>query len=115
MQKDDSLVAVNKAADGGPSTAGVGFFRRDGLLYRRWQPPGQDSELLVVEQLVLPQACQPTVLALAHTIPLAGHLGRDKTARRVLQRFYWPTLFCDVADYCKHCADCQRAGNQRVR
>ena len=74
-----------------------------------------DSELLVVEQLDLPQVCRPTVLALAHTIPLAGHLGRDKTARSVLQRFYWPTLFRDVADYCKRCADCQRAGNQRVR
>ena len=116
MQKEeDSLVAVNKAADRVPNTAGMGFFRWDGLLYRRWQPPGQDSELLVVEQLVLPQACRPNVLALAHTIPLAGHLGKDKTAWRVLQWFYWPTLFRDVVDYCKHCADCQRAGNQRVR
>ena len=68
-----------------------------------------------MEQLDLPQVCRPTVLALAHTIPLAGHLGRDKTARRVLQRFYWPALFRDMADYCKRCADCQRAGNQRVR
>ena len=68
-----------------------------------------------MEQLVLPQACRPTVLALAHTIPLAGHLGRDKIARRVLQRFYCPTLFRDVANYCKHCANCQRAGNQKVR
>lgn len=108
-------MAVNKVADGDPSTAGVGFFRRDGLLYRRWQRPGQDSEALAVEQLVLPQACRPTVLALAHTIPLAGHLGRDKIARRVLQRFYCPTLFRDVANYCKHCANCQRAGNQKVR
>lgn len=97
QKEDDTLVAVNTAADGDPSTAGVGFFRRDGLLYRRWQPPGQNSEALVVEQLVLPQACQPT----------SGHLGRDKTARRVLQWFYWPTLFRDMANYCKHCTDCQ--------
>ena len=108
-------MAVNKVADGDPSTAGVGFFRRDGLLYRRWQRPGQDSEALAVEQLVLPLACWPTVLALTHTIPLAGHLGRDKIAQRVLQRFYWPTLFRDVANYCKHCANCQRAGNQKVQ
>ena len=103
QKEDDTLVAANNAADGDPSTAGVGFFRRDGLLYRRWQLPGQDSEALAVEQLVLPQACRPTVLALAHTIPLAGHLGSDKITRRVLQRFYWPTLFRDVANYCKHC------------
>lgn len=29
---DDTLAAVHKAADGEPSTAGVGFLRRGGLL-----------------------------------------------------------------------------------
>lgn len=87
LQKaDESLASIHKAADGECSTAGVGFFRRGGLLYRRWEPPGRKIEELAVEQLVLPQALRSAVLTLAHTIPLAGHLGRDKTAQRVLQR-----------------------------
>ena len=49
---------------------------------------------MAVEQLILPKQCCKTVLHLAHTIPLAGHMGRDKTTRRILQRFYWPTI-CD--------------------
>lgn len=56
-----------------------------------------------VEQLVMPRMCRRTVLELAHEIPLAGHMGKEKTRRRILQRFYWPTLYKDVADFCKSC------------
>ena len=112
---DDTLEAANKAADREPDTAGVGFFRRDGLLYRRWTPPGRSSEERSVEQLVIPRTCRQTVLNLAHTIPLAGHLGRDKMTKRVLQRFYWPTLYWDVAEYYRSCGECQKTCGQRVR
>ena len=93
QEKDKTLQNLDKG------THGQMFFKKNGLLYRRWQPRQQTAE--PVEQLVLPQACRKPVLELAHTIPLAGHMGRDKTARRVQQRFYWPTLFKDVADYCQ--------------
>lgn len=72
------------------STEGVGFFYKDGLLFRRWVPFGRDKEDMAVEQLVLPRACRGTVMGLAHSIPLAGHLGKKKTTERILQRFYWP-------------------------
>ena len=109
MQRaDKTLVAVREAAEGTPSTAGGGFFKRDDLIYRRWTPPGHNTEEMAVEQLVLPQECRRTVLHIAHTIPLAGHLGKDKTAHRILQRFYWPTLYRDVAELCRTCEDCQK-------
>lgn len=68
------------------------FFYREGLLYRRWLPPGRNGKEMAVEQLVLPKSCRETVMRVAHCIPLAGHLGKNKTARRLLQRFYWPTI-----------------------
>ena len=52
---DETLAAVGKAAEGTPSTAGGGFFKRDGLIYRRWTPPGHNTEEMAVDQLVLPQ------------------------------------------------------------
>ena len=58
---------------------------------------------------MLPEQCRQGVLQLAHTIPLAGHLGKDKTAQQILQRFYWPTLYKDVADYCRCCEICQKS------
>ena len=93
QQSHESLAAVRKAAKGEDSTAGGGFFERDGLLYRRWIPPGRGGEDMATEQLVLPASCRQAVLNLAHEIPLAGHMGQRKTAKRVLQRFYWPTVW----------------------
>ena len=69
-----------------------------------------------MEQLVLPQHCCRAVFELAHSIPLAGHLGKKKAAQWLLQRFYWPTLFKDVNEYCRGCAECQKTapGRQAV-
>ena len=112
---DPTLDTVRKAASGHPSTAGVGFFERDGLVYRRWKRPGRNLEDSGVDQLVLPLQCRGVVLKMAHDIPLAGHLGKEKTAQRILQRFYWPTLYHDVAEYCRGCAVCQKSSHHRVR
>ena len=38
-----------------------------------------------------------------------------KTASRIMQRFYWPTLFRDVADFCWSCSQCQKASHRRER
>lgn len=43
--------------------------------------------------------CQK-VFQLAHSIPVAGHMERDRTLQRIQQRFYWPSLFWDVEAYC---------------
>ena len=76
QETDTTLEAVRRAAGGEACSARVGFFRRDGLVYRRWTPPGRDAEDMVVEQLVLPLQCRKTTLQLAHDIPLAGHMRR---------------------------------------
>lgn len=68
---DTTLEAVRRAADGQPCSAGIGFFRRDGLLYCLWIPPGRDEEM-ATEQLVLPVQCRKAVLEVAHDIPLSG-------------------------------------------
>ena len=115
LQRDDNtLAAVRQAAEGHPCTAGIGFFKRDGLIYRRWVPPGCDEEM-GVEQLVLPKRCRKAVLEIAHEIPLAGHMGRTKTSQRILRRFYWPTLFKDVAEFCRGCEQCQKSTKRGVQ
>ena len=108
QDEDPSLQAACRAADGEPNTAGTGFFRRNGLLYRKYCPPGgEDDDPRAVEQLVLPTKCRMPVVKLAHDIPLSGHLGKRKTRDRILQRFYWPSLYRDVAKYCQACEQCQ--------
>lgn len=56
------------------------------LLYRQWIPSREVSG--------------SSFEAGTQHVPLAGHLGRDKITRRILERFYWPTVHRDVAEYC---------------
>ena len=109
QETDPSLEDARRIADGEPALTGHKFCRQDGLLYRQYTPPMKSDNPTVVEQLVLPNQCRQEVLKLAHSIPLAGHLGKQKTAQRILQRFYWPSLYKDVANYCKSCPECQKA------
>ena len=109
QETDPSLEVVRNAVDKKESATGVSFGIKDGLMYRVvMMLLGGDSEPYARDQLVLPSRCRSVVMELAHSIPLAGHLGKNKTTDRVLQRFYWPTLRKDVADFCKRCETCQK-------
>ncbi|XP_011312928.1 nascent polypeptide-associated complex subunit alpha, muscle-specific form-like [Fopius arisanus] len=41
-------------------------------------------------------------------LPQAGHLGVDKTYRRLYEAYYWPNMFRDVVAFVRHCDICQR-------
>lgn len=43
-----------------------------------------------------------------HDVPLAGHLGMDKTYRSARRLFFWPCLYSDVCRYIASCDSCQR-------
>lgn len=66
-----------------------------------------------VKRLVVPGACRPMIMHLAHTVPWAGHLGRNKTYLRIASRFFWPSMYSDVQNYCKTCPTCQKTCNVR--
>uniref|UniRef100_A0A803JIM9 Gypsy retrotransposon integrase-like protein 1 n=1 Tax=Xenopus tropicalis TaxID=8364 RepID=A0A803JIM9_XENTR len=79
------------------------------LLYRV-EKRGDD----IHKQLLVPQAFRNTVLRLAHSHVLGGHLGVEKTKERVLRRFYWPGVFAAISNYCSSCPDCQRTAPQKA-
>ncbi|XP_064389549.1 uncharacterized protein LOC135337548 [Halichondria panicea] len=118
QESDATLVKVRDYASSQPEDRTEGenvfFYRKDGLLYRHWQPRkrGKDG-VQAVEQLVLPTQCRQLVLRLAHDVPTAGHLGVTKTRNRVLQRYYWPGVFKEVTEYCTTCEVCQRSRGRR--
>ena len=112
MQKEDPTLAVVREMANETTTPQVNsFYWEDGLMYRKWQPRGQEKE--EVDQIILPKECRQKVLELAHAIPLAGHLGKKKTTERITRRFYWPTLHRDIADYCRSCETCQKFRRQQ--
>ena len=115
QQKDQSLDHTRQIAKGEQEPDGrVSFHYADGLLYRRWRPKGSEvGDVRTCDQRVPPGKCRPIVMMLAHDIPLAGHLGVTKTKDRILQRYYWPGIFGDVAKYCRSCEVCQRNAARR--
>ena len=44
-----------------------------------------------------------------HDIPIAGHLGRDKTLANLSEQFMWPGMSRDVAEYIRSCPACQQS------
>ena len=86
------------------------YYRKNGILFGKGTPRGSQGE--EYEQLVVPRKYRAKVLQLAHSIPLAGHMGQGRTATRILKRFFWPNSFKDVADYCHSCPECQKAARK---
>ncbi len=108
QQEDDSLTECFARAAGvreGPlndSTARFVIMR--GLLYR---------EIGAQKQLVVPQCVREMVLHLSHSIPWAGHLGKNKTTARIRKYFFWPGLNVDVAQFSKSCPVSQKVSLRR--
>ena len=44
---------------------------------------------------------------------MAGHMRITKTKDRLLQRYYWPGIFTEVANYCRSCEVCQKSDPKR--
>ena len=107
QREDETLRGVWDSAKQPSKGENYWFYEEDGLLYRHWHPR-EEGEEFSVEQLIVPKQYRETVLRIAHEIPLAGHMGKKKTVDRIMQRFYWPTLYRDVAEWCRTCEKCQK-------
>ena len=54
-------------------------------------------------------------MGIGHSMPLAaGHLGRRKILKRILQRFWWPGISKDVGVFCKACSMFQLTSSRKV-
>ena len=75
-----------------------------------------DEEWRVVHQIVVPGVYRQYILDIAHDTPMSGHLGINKTYRKVQNHFYWPSLKQDVAQYFSSCHTCLVCGkiNQKI-
>lgn len=81
------------------------FMYDSDLLYRVYEKPNVE----VLHQIVVPQQLRSTILSLGHDILVAGHLGNRKTRDRIMQHFFWPGIFNDIAEYFSSCPECQMA------
>ncbi len=75
---------------------------QDGVLYRVWETPADQSIL----QLVLPKKLRPRILQQLHDTATGGHFGVAKTLGKVRERFYWVSCRKDIQEWCRSCDLC---------
>ncbi|XP_041424995.1 uncharacterized protein LOC121395491 [Xenopus laevis] len=86
------------------------IYWHENRLYRESMPTTTPEKWVSDRQLVVPLQFREQLLRIAHEIPLAGHLGVQKTKARLVHNFYWPNMGTDIANYCRSCHTCQRVG-----
>ena len=75
---------------------------KGGVLWRRFVNPDGSHRL----QLIIPQALHSEVLQELHAGLSGGHLGEERTFKRLQERFYWPGQRKDVQNWCQTCPTC---------
>ena len=100
------------------ATVPVCYYKKDGILMRKWRPPEVPSEEVwnEIHQIVVPVGYRQDIITIAHDDLLSGHLGINKTVDKILKYFFWPGLRKDICNHCKSCHACQVVGkpNQKV-
>ncbi|XP_003370753.1 retrovirus-related Pol polyprotein from transposon 412 [Trichinella spiralis] len=86
---------------------------KDGILFRRRLATHVDHR--AGYQFVVPQILRQEILHGLPSGPEGGHLGKKKTLWKVRQRFHWPDLSEDVADWCRKCQECSQRKNGSKR
>ncbi|CAJ0964114.1 unnamed protein product [Ranitomeya imitator] len=111
LQTDVSLEELRCLADRPPAAPDKERVYWDqGRLYTETIPTDTTESWDYERRLIVPYPFREQLLRIAHEIPLAGHLGIQKTKARLTHNFYWPKMGTDIANYCRSCVVCQRAG-----
>ena len=83
------------------------------VLCRKWVGSGDLPDRW---QIIMPRTRKRAVLQQMHDAPLGGHLGTEKTLRKIQDCFYWVNMKEDVINYCLACDLCtsrKTPGKQR--
>lgn len=117
--EEEEFYAAVVTADNWYNTR-VADVTRDLRRYLRWQiveselyhrKPNATTEIVEDRnqwKLVVPQESRRAVMRENHDTLQAGHLGTEKTYRRIALRYHWPRMFQDIARYVRRCDVRQR-------
>ena len=64
---------------------------------------------------LLPRTLRNDIMHAAHSHPLAGHQGANRTAERIREQFWWPQMDADVQKFVNQCPTCQATSNKDAR
>ena len=86
------------------------YFIENGILFRR-QQASLPSVPFVPEGRI-----RADILKIYHDTPGNGaHFGRDKTTRKIQERYYWPTMIADIKNHLNSCLPCAQNNHRRQK
>lgn len=68
----------------------------------------ENDDKSITLQLIIPKSIRKEIMIQLHNSRLAGHLGREKTLKKIQSRFYRPGMSTDVRRWCQNCMFCQK-------
>lgn len=76
----------------------------DGVLHREFlsSAPAGDP----VFQIVLPSVLRREMYRQLHELRTAGHLGKERTYKKLRARFYWPNMHKQISEWTRYCKPC---------
>jgi hypothetical protein len=81
---------------------------KDSNVTDKWTlDPGSGLWLNKNLQVVVPASKVDTVIKELHDSALGAHQGVNRTHKALRGRFWWPSMYADVARYIAHCPKCQ--------
>jgi len=79
----------------------------------------EDGVMVKVEddrtRLVVPYALRRRLFEMAHSGPMAAHLGSRRTTLQLKEHYFWHGLNRDVAEWCRQCPECARSKGPPLR
>lgn len=75
-----------------------------GILYRRPSGPLTAPES---KRLCVPARFRQQILENAHNCIWSAHNARDRMSDRISTLFFWPSMYKDIAMFCRNCRECQ--------
>ena len=79
----------------------------DGILYFTGRGQNRMQEDKSLWRVYVPDKMRRTSLALAHNMPLGGHMGRDRLTTLMKKRFWWPDMNKTIDEYVDQCLRCK--------
>ena len=86
----------------------VDFPEDTGLFYLSLSAP-LHGVTPIIPRLVIPRVYQLPLIQVFHDSPFAGHLGINKTYKRISERFYWKGMYLDTMNYILSCPTCKES------
>ena len=112
QQSDLELDTIKEKAKNEKSK-GKGFMYIQGVLVKRKYNAAYVHK--PEHRIVVPRTLKTLVLKAAHEIPLAAHMGHNKTWQRISKHFYWPKMYDDIKTYIKGCQTCCKHNDNNAK